>query len=78
MFRIFTSDTNLQVLDEQGIICTCAPDNCIYVTDDNFKRIVDFAITHEYFDDFSSEYVSKSEFSALCESFDFNPFVSGL
>ena len=54
MYRIYTSDSNLQVLDEQGIICTCAPDNEVYVSDDNFKRIVDFAIAHENFDDFSS------------------------
>ena len=78
MYRIFTSDSNLQLLDEQGIILVCAPDHEIYVSDEYFKRIVDYISSHEFFDDFSSEYVSKSEFTALCESFEFNPFLIDL
>lgn len=78
MYRIFTSDSNLQLLDEEGIICVCAPDQNVYVSDGYYKRIVDYISSHEHFCDFSSEYVSKSEFTALCESFDFNPFLIDL
>ena len=72
MWRIYTSWDNVfllsKVLFEEGILAFHFVESDVYLSDDAYRRALDYVQSHEDFGEFSSEYVSFDEFKTIIDN----------
>lgn len=78
MWRIYADHETLEFLEKEHNVQTLfGPDNESYVCDFMFSSMIKYIIADGLCPDFRAEFVSDSEYTAMCHSFDFKPFQVG-
>lgn len=76
MWRIYTKKEILDSLHKEHNVHTfCGPDMEIYVCDFMFSMMIKY-LNPDGFTEFRAEFVSDSEYTAMCDSYDFNPSLT--
>ena len=72
MWRIYTSLENVfllsKVLFQEHILAFLFVEEDVYLSDDAYRRVLDYVQSHDDFGEFSSEYVSFDEFKTIIDN----------